>query len=123
MMRQLVFVAGALSFLAACADAPQTYRDIERVGSRYERDQMAPGADRSNDAAQPAQPAAEGEDTCGRAPYEPLVGTPAADIDRDKLPAHTRVIMPGQMITMDYAPGRLNIRVGPDGRVTEVRCF
>ena len=40
-----------------------------------------------------------------------------------KSPPRARVIMPGQMITMDFSAERLNIRVGPDGKVTEVGCF
>lgn len=62
-------------------------------------------------------------DTCGANAYRRLIGHPATEIDRATLPPRTRVIMPGQMITMDFSAERLNIRVAPDGKVTEVGCF
>jgi hypothetical protein len=34
----------------------------------------------------------------------------------------TRTITPGMMVTMDYSPDRLNIHVGPDGRVERLVC-
>lgn len=33
-----------------------------------------------------------------------------------------RVIRPGQMVTMDYVPERLNIEVDATGNITAVRC-
>lgn len=83
--------------------------------------------------AQPAPPASQtppntaeeatAQDTCHASQFRQLVGTSASAIDRSTLPANTRVIMPGQMITMDFRADRLNIRVAPDGKVTEVGCF
>jgi hypothetical protein len=66
---------------------------------------------------------ATAQDTCHASQWRQYVGRPASEIDRSQLPARARVIMPGQMITMDFAAERLNIRVGPDGKVTEVGCF
>lgn len=34
----------------------------------------------------------------------------------------SRVIEPGMMVTMDYSADRLNIYVGPDGRVERLAC-
>jgi hypothetical protein len=34
----------------------------------------------------------------------------------------TRTIEPGMMVTMDYSAARLNIYVGPDGRVERLAC-
>lgn len=82
--------------------------------------------------AQPAPPASQtppnteeatAQDACHASRFRQLVGTAASAIDRSTLPANTRVIMPGQMITMDFRADRLNIRVGPDGTVTELGCF
>lgn len=83
--------------------------------------------------AQPAPPASQtppttaeeatAQDACHASRFRQLVGTAASAIDRSALPANTRVIMPGQMITMDFRADRLNIRVGPDGKVTELGCF
>jgi len=37
-----------------------------------------------------------------------------------ELPKETRVIEPGQMVTKDFNPERLNVHLGPDGTVTHV---
>jgi hypothetical protein len=66
---------------------------------------------------------ATAQDTCGASQWRQYIGRPVGDIDRSRLPPRARVIMPGQMVTMDFSAGRLNIRVGPDGKVTEVGCF
>ncbi|WP_395647535.1 I78 family peptidase inhibitor [Terricaulis sp.] len=63
------------------------------------------------------------QDTCGASRYRQFVGQDVSSIDRSTLPPRARVIMPGQMITMDFSAERLNIRVGPDQKVTEVGCF
>lgn len=63
------------------------------------------------------------QDTCGANRFRHLVGTRADAIDRSTLPPRARVIMPGQMVTMDYSAERMNLRVGPDGLVTEIGCF
>ncbi len=96
----------ALVLLAACAQTP-------------------PPAANTPPAATPPNTAEEAtaQDTCGASRFRQLIGTQASAIDRASLPAATRVIMPGQMITMDFRADRLNIRVGPDGKVTEIGCF
>jgi len=43
----------------------------------------------------------------------------AKELSRARL---LRWILPGQMVTMDYRTDRLNLRVGPDGRITQVSC-
>lgn len=63
------------------------------------------------------------QDTCGASHFRQYIGQDVSAIDRSTLPARARVIMPGQMITMDFSAERLNIRVGPDQKVTEVGCF
>ena len=38
---------------------------------------------------------------------------------------HARVLRwapPGVMLTMDFSPTRVTVRLGPDGRITEVNC-
>jgi len=37
-----------------------------------------------------------------------------------ELPKETRVIQPGQMVTKDFNPERLNVHLGEDGTVTHV---
>jgi len=62
-------------------------------------------------------------DACGVSHYAHLIGTPAAEIDRKRLPEHARIITPDVVVTMDFSATRLNIMVGTDGRVGSLRCF
>ena len=95
----------ALALLAACAQPTPPASNT-------------PAATPPNTAEQ-----ATAQDACRAGQYRALVGTQATAIDRSLLPANTRVILPGQMITMDFRADRLNIRVGPDGKVTSLGCF
>ncbi|HVZ99764.1 MAG TPA: I78 family peptidase inhibitor [Caulobacterales bacterium] len=104
-------LASALLMVSACTSAPQTYRDLDQI-SRQE--QAALG--RNSGQANP-------QDTCGMAAFQGLVGKPADEIDQSSLPPRTRIIRPGMMITQDFSPQRLNIRVAPDGKVSELGCF
>ena len=36
--------------------------------------------------------------------------------------ASIRVIHPGDAVTMDYRPDRLNVEIGADGRIKSLRC-
>lgn len=110
-MRLRAAVASAvLALAAACGTPPQTYRDLDRMGQEYQR---------------PPRNAEEAtrQDTCGAARFRHLVGTEASGIDEASLPARTRIITPDMMITQDFAPARLNIIVGTNGRVGSLRCF
>jgi hypothetical protein len=100
----------ALTLVAACGTAPQTYRDLEQMGQEYQR---------------PPQNAEEAtrQDTCAAARFRHLVGTEARAIDEAALPPRTRIITPDMMITQDFSPTRLNIIVGTNGRVGSLRCF
>lgn len=115
-----MFAAVAVLAAAACTQTPQTYRDLDRLGQDYEHEtltgQPAPAAPLNAEQA-------TAQDTCGAARFRSLIGTQADQIDRASLPARTRVIMPGQMVTMDFSPDRLNIRVAPGGVVTTLECF
>ncbi len=81
--------------------------------------------EQSSSTASPPNTADEAtaQDTCGASHWRQYVGRAASEIDRSQLPPRARVIMPGQMVTMDFSAERLNIRVAPDGKVTEVGCF
>jgi hypothetical protein len=100
----------ALGLAAACTSAPQTYRDLDRLGQDYQRPpENAEQATRM--------------DTCGAARFRALLGTQASEIDQSTLPAQTRIITPDMMVTQDFSAQRLNIMVGTDGRVGSLRCF
>ena len=63
-----------------------------------------------------------GMQSCAAAAYQVLVGQPVGGVHTDSLPQPHRVYGPGDMITEDYSPGRLNIVVGDDGVIKEVKC-
>ena len=100
----------ALAFTAACGTAPQTYRDLDRMGQDYQRPPQ--NADEATRA-----------DTCGAARFRNLIGEEIATVDPGTLPERARVITPDMMVTQDFSPTRLNIIVGTDGRVGSLRCF
>ncbi|MET0183815.1 MAG: peptidase inhibitor I78 [Caulobacterales bacterium] len=71
-------------------------------------------------ASAPPPPVAD--DTCGMAPFMTLIGQPESAIPRTQLPPGTRVICYNCAVTQDLRRDRLNIELGPDGRVARVRC-
>ncbi len=62
------------------------------------------------------------EPTCAAARHRSMVGRPIDEIDTAALPKPLRVYPAGSRITMDHRPKRMNVVVGPDGRVVKVRC-
>jgi hypothetical protein len=106
-MRLALIVLATVAMLAGCTtlDQPET-----------------PPPPASAGAPQTAEEATQ-EDTCGMAAFRHLIGTPASAIDRASLPPRTRIITPDSMVTQDFAPGRLNIFTGTDGKVSSLRCF
>lgn len=62
-------------------------------------------------------------DACNAAALQGLVGQPAAAARAMELPAGTRIVGPGDPVTADFRPDRLNIEIGADGRVARVACF
>ncbi len=107
-------MSAILLLSAACAGAPQTYRELDRIGRDYQREV----------ATQPQSPdEATARDTCGASRFRHLVGAGADQIDRAALPAQTRVITPDMMVTADFSAERLNIMIGTDGKVGSLRCF
>lgn len=107
-------VLAGLAVLAACAEPPQTYRDLDKLGADYARE----GARAPRSAEE-----ATAQDSCGMSRHHHLIGTPADRIDRASLPTPTRIITPDMMVTMDFSAQRLNIIVGADGIVGSLRCF
>jgi hypothetical protein len=91
--------AAALALLAAAACTPKE------------------GGTETADAA----PAA-GEDACGAAGLQSLVGTSVGSLDPATLPEPRRVIFYGQAVTMDFRAERLNVEIGKDDRIARVFC-
>src|SRR5262245_52180312 len=95
--------AAALMLLTAC-ETDATYRDLDRVGRDYQRENQGTATPQNAEQATAA-------DVCHASRFRALLGTPASSIDRSALPPRTRIISPGMMITQDFSPERLNIRI------------
>ena len=63
-----------------------------------------------------------GPDTCGTAGMQGLVGQDRSVLAAMTLPEGTRVIRPGQPVTTDYSPQRLNIDLDARGRIVRLWC-
>jgi len=78
----------------------------------------------------PAEPVVHGVTpghTCKAAGTDTFVGQPAtsesgAAIMRATNAAVLRWAPPGVMLTMDYRQDRVTVHVGPDNRITEIKC-
>ncbi len=69
----------------------------------------------------PDEPA-PGDDACGASAYQDLVGQDARLLAAMTFPAPMRVIRPGEAVTMDFAPNRLNVEVDEQERISRVYC-
>ncbi|MFD1914040.1 I78 family peptidase inhibitor [Halodurantibacterium flavum] len=64
----------------------------------------------------------EPQDSCGAEGYQGLVGQNARVITGINFAGPVRVIGPGDMVTMDFAPNRINFATDEAGRITRVYC-
>jgi hypothetical protein len=78
----------------------------------------APG--QTGGAVNPVPPAAE--DTCGAAKFASLIGQPVSRFSAEARQGPARVIRPGQPVTMDYGPLRLNVLLDADDRIVGLSC-
>jgi hypothetical protein len=69
-----------------------------------------------------SDPVAEEVDACGAARYGFLVGQSKAVVDRTTFPDGTRIILPGQAVTMDFRAERLNVLIDGNAAVERVYC-
>lgn len=73
---------------------------------------------------EPVAPPAEPEpDQCNAASLQGLIGQPSSVLENMMLRAGTRVINPGDAVTMDFRPDRMNIEIGTNGRIEKVACY
>ncbi len=61
-------------------------------------------------------------DTCGAAPYTRLIGQDATELERELILRQVRIIRPGDLVTQDFVPTRINFVVGPAGRIARIYC-
>lgn len=65
--------------------------------------------------------AGTGEDSCGASAYQTRIGQPVTELGLtagDKL----RILGPGQPMTMDFRPDRMNIETDSAGQILRVFC-
>ncbi len=63
-----------------------------------------------------------GADACGAQERAYLIGQPIGEIDLDSLARTVRPIRPGQPVTMDHSPFRLNLDLDGDGIIVRIWC-
>ncbi len=62
------------------------------------------------------------EDSCGAEARAYLIGQRASEVDTDSLARMVRVIRPGDAVTMDHRPDRLNLDLDEDGVILRPWC-
>ena len=71
--------------------------------------------------SQPALPRLQ-DDTCNANTYADLIGQDATALERVLILSQVRVIRPGQAVTMDFRPERINFNVSAGNRITSISC-
>ena len=67
-------------------------------------------------------PTVPGPASCGAGSLQNLVGLSVTILPPQGPWSAVRIIRPGEMVTMDYNPSRLNVRVNRDDRILELTC-
>ena len=62
------------------------------------------------------------EDTCGARGYAELIGQDATALERVLLLGAVRVIRPGDAVTMDFRPDRVNFKIDDTETIAGVDC-
>ena len=63
-----------------------------------------------------------GSTSCSDAAFAPLVGRTVSALNGVPTPEQVRIIAPGQIITTEYLPRRLNVEHNEDGIVLKAWC-
>lgn len=87
---------------------------------------LATACQSESPAETPPPPKPPAEDTCGTAKVSRFLGQEAtaaieAEISADTA-GPTRTIRPGDAVTMDFRPDRLNIELDESGKIKRLRC-
>lgn len=59
---------------------------------------------------------------CGAATHGGLRGQPLTALPGDEIPGTMRIILPGETISGDFNPMRLNVSLGVDNRIAALSC-
>jgi hypothetical protein len=60
--------------------------------------------------------------SCGAEALQALVGQSETALEGVDLPEFVRVIRPGDAVTLDFNPARLNVDLDGDGSITKLYC-
>ena len=67
-------------------------------------------------------PAPGNPDTCGASGLSELIGQDAEAVAAGLSGRPIRIIRPGDMVTMDFDPSRINVRLDENDRVDSIAC-
>ncbi|MCI2399469.1 I78 family peptidase inhibitor [Aliiroseovarius subalbicans] len=59
---------------------------------------------------------------CGASQLQYLVGKPEVVLQAVQLPTPHRIIHPGDMVTMDLQPSRMNVTINAAGKISKITC-
>lgn len=62
------------------------------------------------------------EDTCGAADFANLIGQDATALEKTLLLGPVRVIRPGDAVTMDFRPDRINFKIAENETIRTIDC-
>jgi Peptidase inhibitor I78 family len=84
---------------------------------------LCPAALIALSACTPLPPVDDGSaDTCGAGSWQNFLGAGVAEAQASGLPAATRIIRPGQAVTMDFQGDRLNVLLNDADRIVRAYC-
>ncbi len=84
---------------------------------------LCPAALIALSACTPLPPVDDGSaDTCGAGSWQDFLGAGIAEAQASGLPAAARIIRPGQAVTMDFSPARLNLLLDGNDRIVRAYC-
>jgi hypothetical protein len=128
MSRPLFAAAALIASLAACqaggTEQPATPEASEAAAENVVVSQDVP---RQAEGAEVSTPAPDDDSQCGADKLGRWLNVlPTADVKAQIAAAvgqrPIRYIGPGDVVTMDFSPARLNVELGEDGRIKLFRC-
>ena len=124
MTRSILFLSTTALAVALAACAPEAPEPVAAPAAEPASEALPPAAGAVDDALQPMAP---GMDPCDADAVQSLAGQQATDevMEQARMDAGAEVVRtlrPGQVVTMEFRAGRLNIDVDDDGTITGLRC-
>ena len=62
------------------------------------------------------------DDTCNASQYSELIGQDATALEKVLILGQVRVIRPGDLVTQDFRPDRINFGIDDANRISDVSC-